>query len=121
MTDGASYVWRVRLVSDEEAFMSEQDEDGGPSLGLGVTEDEVAKRATETAPTFSDTEPGAGHNFGAAGDPTAPSLGGEDDVTTLSPNATDPISRRQAPGDQRAGERADRFQGAERGDDDDGF
>ncbi len=51
----------------------------------GATEDENSRSDAMIAPTFSDTEPGAGPNYGAAGDPDAPSWGGLEDQTTLGP------------------------------------
>jgi len=56
----------------------------------GATEDEVSRNNATIAPTFSDTEPGAGPNYGAAGDPDAPNLGGVEDRTTLGPEDVRP-------------------------------
>jgi hypothetical protein len=60
----------------------------------GATEAEVNRDDDVIAPTFSDTEPGAGTNYGAAGDPDAPNLGGIEDETTLGPNPVRPPERR---------------------------
>lgn len=59
----------------------------------GATESEVNRGDDVIAPTFSDTEPGAGTNYGAAGDPDAPNLGGIEDETTLGPYPVRPPER----------------------------
>ena len=56
----------------------------------GATESEVNRDDAVIAPTFSDMEPGAGLNYGAAGDPDAPNLGGLEDQTTLGPDSVRP-------------------------------
>jgi hypothetical protein len=61
----------------------------------GATEDEVSREEETIASTFSDTEPGAGPNYGAAGDPSAPNLGGLEDETTLGPCEVRPPSERE--------------------------
>jgi hypothetical protein len=60
----------------------------------GATEQEVTRDGNVIAPTFSDTEPGAGTNYGAAGDPGAPNWGGIEDQTTLGPQQVRPAERR---------------------------
>lgn len=60
----------------------------------GATEDEVSRNNATIAPTFSDTEPGAGPNYGAAGDPYAPNWGGLADLTTLGPEEVRPPEQR---------------------------
>lgn len=59
----------------------------------GATESEVSRDDDVIAPTFSDTEPGAGTNYGAAGNPDAPNLGGLEDQTTLGPYSVRPPDR----------------------------
>jgi hypothetical protein len=58
----------------------------------GASESDMADRDAAIAPTFSDTEPGAELNYGAAGDPDAPRLGGLEDRTTLGPDDVRPPS-----------------------------
>jgi cation transport regulator len=65
-----------------------------PKGSYGATEEEVSRDDTIIAPTFSDTEPGAGPNYGAAGDPTAPDWGGIADQTTLGPDSVRPPEQR---------------------------
>lgn len=60
----------------------------------GASADEIARGDATISPTFSDTEPGAGTNYGAAGDPDAPNLGGIEDQTTLGPEPVRPPDRR---------------------------
>ncbi len=60
----------------------------------GATEAEMNRDDDVIAPTFSDTEPGAGPNYSAAGNPDAPNLGGIEDETTLGPNPVRPPDRR---------------------------
>jgi cation transport regulator len=94
------------MTPDTRAPQQDQDDGGGidegiarylnPPLdamsvgGYGATEEEVSRDDTIIARTFSDTEPGAGPNYGAAGDPATPNWGGVEDQTTLGPQQVRP-------------------------------
>jgi hypothetical protein len=73
----------LSINADRTAPYSDPDVERQNAATYGANEDVMADRDTEIAPTFSDMEPGAGPNYGAAGDPSAPNLGGLEDRTTL--------------------------------------
>jgi hypothetical protein len=82
------------INADRTAPYPDHDVEQQNEATYGATEEAMANRDTEIAPTFSDMEPGAGLNYGAAGDPDAPNLGGLEDRTTLGEEEIRPPSTR---------------------------